>query len=139
MSHTIETVQTIYQAFGRGDIPTILALLSPDVRWEDWADNSAQRSGVPTLQARRGPDGVTQFFGEVAKMQMHEFKVLDVIGGERQVAAEVLIEFTVPATGLRVRDEELHLWTFGADGKVVRMRHYVDTGKHQRAHGLPAA
>ena len=139
MSHTVETIQTIYQAFGRGDIPAILALLSPDVRWEDWADNTAQRSGVPTLQARRGPDGVMQFFGEAAKMQIHEFKVLDVFGGERQVAAEVLIDFTVPTTGARVRDEELHLWTFSADGKIARVRHYVDTAKHQHAHGLAAA
>ena len=139
MSHTIETVQNIYQAFGRGDVPTILALLSPDVCWEDWADNGAQRGGVPTMQPRRGPAGVGAFFGAVAELQMHEFKVLDLFGGERQVAAEVLIDFTVPATGVRVRDEEMHLWTFGADGKIVRLRHYVDTVKHLRAFGLSTA
>jgi ketosteroid isomerase-like protein len=27
-------------------------------------------------------------------------------------------------------DEELHLWTFNDNGKVVRLRHYVDTAKH---------
>ncbi|MCV4754620.1 hypothetical protein OFC37_34675, partial [Escherichia coli] len=47
-----------------------------------------------------------------------------------QVAAEVLIEFEVPATGGHVRDEEVHLWTFDGSGKVVRVRHYADTAKH---------
>jgi uncharacterized protein len=140
MSHSIETIQTVYQAFGRGDIPAILALLAPDVRWEDWgADHSAQRAGVPTMQPRRGPDGVMAFFAEVAKMQIHDFQVLDLFGGATQVAAEVEIEFTVPLTGMRVRDQELHLWTFGADGRIVRMRHYIDTAKHIRAHGLAAS
>jgi uncharacterized protein len=65
--------------------------------------------------------------------------VLDIVGGERQVAAEVAIDFTVPATGRRCRDEELHLWTFAGDGKLVRMRHYLDTAKHLWAHGVGPA
>jgi ketosteroid isomerase-like protein len=36
---------------------------------------------------------------------------------------------STPAGG-RFRDEELHLWTLGADGRIVRLRHYVDTAKH---------
>ena len=30
----LETVQTIYTAFGRGDVPAIIDLMSPDVAWE---------------------------------------------------------------------------------------------------------
>ncbi len=29
-----------------------------------------------------------------------------------------------------MRDEELHLWRFDADGLICGMRHYVDTAKH---------
>ena len=65
-------------------------------------------------------------------MEVHDFRVLDVIAGERQVAVEVLIDATLPGGG-RVRDEELHLWSFGDDGLVTRMRHYVDTAKHVAA------
>jgi ketosteroid isomerase-like protein len=39
----LETVQGIYQAFGRGDIPSILATVADDVAWEAWADNSARK------------------------------------------------------------------------------------------------
>jgi hypothetical protein len=45
------------------------------------------------------------------------------------VIAEVVIAATLPNGG-RFRDEELHLWGFGSDGKINRMRHYVDTAKH---------
>jgi ketosteroid isomerase-like protein len=49
--------------------------------------------------------------------------------------AEVMIDIRLPNGG-RYRDEERHLWTFGEEGKVVRLRHYVDTAKHiAAAHG----
>jgi len=122
-------VQDIYAAFGRGDLPAILDVIAPDCRWEAWADNSAQAAGVPEMQPRTGPTGVGEFFGTVAELEIHDFKVLNYLTGPDQVAAEVRIEASTPAGG-RFRDEELHLWTLGADGKVVRMRHYVDTAKH---------
>jgi uncharacterized protein len=37
--------------------------------------------------------------------------------------------------GGHYRDEEIHLWTFDDAGKVVRLRHYVDTAKHIAAFG----
>ena len=60
---------------------------------------------------------------------MHDFQILDMLGNERQVAAEIVIEYTTTA-GHRLRDEELHLWSFDERGMVERMRHYVDTAKH---------
>jgi uncharacterized protein len=39
----------------------------------------------------------------------------------------------LPTTGGHYRDEEIHLWTFDASGKVTRFRHDTDTAKHIRA------
>jgi uncharacterized protein len=128
----LETVQGIYQAFGRGDIPSILATVADDVAWEAWADNSAQNAGVRWMTPRRGKAGVLEFFQLVAQFQIHEFKVLSIMGNGQQVAAEFVIEATPPG-GFRYRDEEMHLWTFGPDGKVTRLRHYLDTAKHIKA------
>lgn len=137
MAHTLETVQAIYQAFGRGDVPAILAHLAPDVRWESWADQSAQRAGHPLFAQRVGPQQAAGFFQLLGEqLQIHEFQVLDVFGSGRQVAAESVIDYTYRPTGQRVRDEELHLWTFDEQGKVARFRHYIDTAKHLRAAGL---
>ena len=103
--------------------------MAPDVAWDDWADNFAQRAGVPYLVARRGPDGVGGFFATVASMTVLDFAVVDVIGTGRRFAAEVRASFLLPGGG-RFADEELHLWTFDDAGRVSRFRHYCDTAKH---------
>lgn len=130
VDRNIAAVAAIYEAFGRGDIPAILEPLAEDIRWEEWADNSAQRAGVPWFQPRHGKDGVMAFFGVVGRLRISHFRVLSLLGGGNQVAVEVEIEAEYPETGGRYRDEELHLWTFDDAGRVVRMRHYTDTAKH---------
>ncbi len=133
---TLHTVQAIYQAFGQGDIAAILAVLDDEVQWDVWHSHSAQQAGTPHLQPRLGRDGVAAFFQSLADLEFHDFKVLGLSGDAHQVAAEIQIDFSARATGRRVQDEELHLWTFGPDGRVRRLRHYVDTAKHAWVHGL---
>ncbi|MFW3173022.1 nuclear transport factor 2 family protein [Geodermatophilus sp. CPCC 206100] len=132
------TVARLYEAFGRGDVPTILAALADDVRWEDWADNHAQRAGVAHLAPRRGPEDVAGFFELLRGWTVERFEVLDLIGTGRQVVAEVSASFRTPGGG-RLEDEELHLWTFDDAGRVTRLRHYADTAKHIAATGGAAA
>jgi ketosteroid isomerase-like protein len=124
------TVADIYAALGRGDVPAILETLAPDVAWEQWSEPTfAQRAAVPHLMARTGRAGVAEFFTLLSSYTVLEFDVLDVIGTGRQVVAEVRASFALPGGG-RFADEELHLWTFDDDGRVTRLRHYVDTAKH---------
>jgi ketosteroid isomerase-like protein len=123
------TIGTIYEAFGRGDVPAILERLADDVSWDEWPDNFAHRAGVPHLMPRQGRDGAAGFFGVIGAWTVLGFEVLDVVGDGRQVVAEIRASFALP-DGARLADEELHLWTFGDTGQVVRFRHYVDTAKH---------
>lgn len=133
----LEIVQSLYAAFGRGDIPAILAQVSDEVQWEAWSDNRAQQAGVPWLKGGSGKQAAVDFFTVVAGIQFHEFQVLGMMANERQVAVELVIDAT-PSGGQRVRDEEIHLWTLDERGKVTRMRHYLDTAKHMRAAGVAA-
>jgi uncharacterized protein len=128
MSH-LETVQDIYAAFGRRDVPAILDRLADEVAWESWADNHAQRAGVPWLRPQSGRDGAAAFFEAVAGWEFRDFQVHRLLAADDAVVAEVSID-AVTETGAPVRDEELHLWSFGPDGRVTRFRHYVDTAKH---------
>ncbi len=133
----LQTVQQIYACFAQGDVPGILEFMDEHVRWEDWADNLAQKAGVPWLQAQQGKAGVLAFFQYLGKsMQVKDFHVLSFMDGGQQVAVEFVIEAEIPATGGHYRDEEIHLWTFNEAGKVVRLRHYADTFKHVQAAGL---
>jgi len=97
------TVESIYAAFGRGDVPAILDALREDVEWEhDCADH-----GIPWLAPRRGKAQVGDFFEALRAL-----------------------EIAVRATGRSFQDVELHLWTFDPHGKVARFRHVVDTHQH---------
>ena len=125
----LKTTQLIYEAFGRGDVPAILDLCAEDVAWEHWPDNRAQQAGVPILQPRSGKAGVGEFFAAVGTLTMQGFEVLNMMEGGDQVAVTFVIEYDTPAGG-HLRDEEIHLWTFDAAGKVRGLRHYVDTAKH---------
>ena len=128
------TVADIYAAFGRGDLPAILSSLADDVVWDEWEDNFAQRAEVPHMVQRRGRDGVAAFMAVLADYTIQRFDVLDIVGSGRKVVAEVHTAFDMPGGG-RYADEQLHLWTFDDEGRVVRFRHYLDTAKHIAAAG----
>ena len=126
----LETVQQIYAAFGRGDVPAILEHLDESVEWE-YGVNSTD---VPWLQPGRGREGAGAFFISLGEIDIHRFAVKNLLEGESVVAALIDIEFTVKATGKKVVEEdEVHLWHFNPAGKVTRFRHRADTLQHQRA------
>lgn len=123
MSGHVETVRQIYGCFGKGDVPGILARLDPAIDWEhDW--------GGETLEwytPRRGRDDVAGFFGTLADFDFVRFEPRAFLAGGDMVAVPIDIELVVRLTGRRVRDLELHLWTFGTSGLATRFRHLVDT------------
>jgi ketosteroid isomerase-like protein len=126
MSHTA-TVQTIYQLFGKGDIPAILELMSDKVNWEQ----NAMDHGVPWLKPGRGKLHVHQFFKTIAREI--EFTRLDIkppIEIGNQVIAMIDLEAKVRSTGKPLNDLEFHIWTFDEEGKVRSFRHVVDTHQH---------
>ncbi|MFN8616014.1 MAG: nuclear transport factor 2 family protein [Dehalococcoidia bacterium] len=126
----LETVQAIYDAFGQGNVPAILDQLDEAVEWE----RPGAGHGVPWLKPGRGKAHVGQFFASLAVVDISKFVPVNLLAGGNQVVAVIDIELTVKATGQAVRDEELHLWTFGPDGKVSSFHHVVDTAQHVAAY-----
>jgi ketosteroid isomerase-like protein len=132
----LATVHGIYEAFGRGDVAAILDVLADDVQWEAWENNSAVNAGVPWMVPRHGKQDALKFFETAGQMEIIDLQILDMMESGNQVAVEFILEADLPAFGGgHYRDEELHLWTFDAAGKVVRLRHYTDTAKHIAAAG----
>lgn len=123
--NNLETIKAIYEAFNRGDIPFILSCLDETVAWEKWDDNYAQRANVPYMIERNSVSGVAEFFGEVGKLGVKSSNVLSIMEGGNKFAVEFEIE-----TERFGYEEEIHLWTFGENGKVTAFRHYLDTAKH---------
>jgi ketosteroid isomerase-like protein len=131
----ITVVGEIYAAFGRGDIEAMLAPLADDISWDaNWADHFGQRQGLEMFRPRVGKAEVVGFFEMLSTLEVHDFQLLDLLASDHQVVAQIVIEVSYPNGG-RFRDEELHLWTFGEDGTIIALRHYVDTAKHIAAAG----
>lgn len=125
----LETVQAIYQAFGRGDVPTIVEFVHPDVEWE----HDIVTEGIPWVTPRRGKAGVLEFFGSLADVDIQRFEPVSFLTNDHQVFATIRLEATVRSTGRKVTDLEGHLFTFDAQGRVVRLRHFIDTHQHLTA------
>jgi ketosteroid isomerase-like protein len=75
----LATVQGIYEAFGRGDIPAILDQVADDVVWDRFpGGNAGAAAGVPWLEERTSREGVGEFFQTLAGIEFHVFApVLD--------------------------------------------------------------
>jgi ketosteroid isomerase-like protein len=85
---------------------------------------------------RHGKAEVVGFFEAAGQMEILDLQILNMMEGGNQVAVEFILEANLPAWGGgHYRDEEMHLWTFDPNGKVVRLRHYTDTAKHIAALG----
>jgi ketosteroid isomerase-like protein len=129
MSRNVETVKTAYACFGRGDVPGILALLAGDVEWEyEWGGEP-----LKWFKPRRGPADVAGFFQSLADFDITRFEPFAFLEGGDTVAGLVRL---VKATGRKVKDLEVHLFTFTADGKVKSFRHVIDTRQLALAAGV---
>ncbi len=118
-------MKDIYAAFGRGDIPAILEVLSPDVHWEV----GASAHGIPWLKEGRGRDAVMAFFQALAaNIELRRFEVLSIMASGEWVVALAQNEIVHKTTGKTAREEcEPHVWRFDAAGRVISMRHAADT------------
>lgn len=129
MSNT-ETVNQIYAAFGRGDIPAILNQLTEDVLWE----YCLQVPDVPWLQPRKGRTEVPKFFESLGIVEFHKFIPKMLFENGDVVIALIDVEFTVRSANRRVTEEdEVHIWHFNKNGKVRKFGHKVDSYQHWAA------
>ena len=119
----IETAKHIFSAFSQGDVPAILASLSPDVQWE----YGPVSQNVPWYQNRHGVEGATAFFQSLAGCEFHRFDTSAFIAELDTVVVLVDSEYTVKKTGKRVVYEDaVFLIKFNSDGRIRKFAHRVD-------------
>lgn len=91
----IETVQQIYTAFGRGDVPAILQHLAPDVEWE----YGTAPNPIPWLQPLKDRDQVPKFFEALfSNIEITRFEVGKIFGDASTVVDLVTLEYSASAT-----------------------------------------
>jgi len=115
-------VQSIYEAFGRGDAAGVLAACAEDVRW-----GFPLSEAVPYFGERRGHDGVIDFLTRIGgAVEFEEFEVREIIPKGNRVFAVGRERGRVRATGKTFENEWLMSYTL-RDGKVTELRSYEDT------------
>ncbi len=132
----IATVKSIYDAFGRGDVPAIIERMAPDVSWEE----GAPAHPIPWLTPGEGRQAVVRFFETLRQMQFHSFEVVAVMGEGDRVVGLVRLDATWTPSGRRFQEtSEAHIWRFDDRGRIVGFRHAADTLTHfAAACGSPA-
>ena len=125
----IATVQAMYAAFSRGDMPALLANVSDNTDWRINVDQNAPGvKRVPMFAPRQGHGGVLAFFSDISKgIEMHRFEPRSFLANDSQVAVHLVIDATVRSTGKRLNSETMHHFTFGPDGKLTRFVDFFDT------------
>jgi uncharacterized protein len=119
----IETIQRVYEAFGRGDVDAILGVLTDDI---DWA-SEASVINAPWHGVRKSKTEVAGFFASLGEtIDVLEFTPLAFAATDDHVMVVIRFEMKVRATG-RSGVMELHHWWRLRDGKVWRYRGTEDT------------
>jgi uncharacterized protein len=119
----MEIIKAVYEAFARGDIPTVLGALDANVDWRE-AENFMYADRNPYIGPQAVLEGVfARLGGEWDGFQATPDGLLD--AGEA-VVAQGHYSGVYKATGKSVRAQFAHVFTF-SDGKVVKFQQYTDT------------
>ncbi len=118
----LDVIRQGYEAFGRGDIETLLSLFDEQIEWVSPGPPELITSG-----RRTGRQAVAEFFtavNEVFDIQSFETKEF-IAQGDRVV---VLGHETsrIRATGKLLAQDWAHVFTL-KDGKVTAFQEYIDT------------
>lgn len=129
----VSVLRSLYDAFGRGDVATVVGAMSPDIRWCEAEGNPYVPSGQPWV----GPDAiVTNLFMKLATewdaFTVHPKSFYD---AGTSVIVEGRYSGTYKATGRGMDIQVCHIWDV-AHGKVTRFQQYVDTAKMQDVMGV---
>jgi ketosteroid isomerase-like protein len=128
----VTVVKNIYEAFGRGDIPTVLGSMSPDIRWHEAEGNPYMPSG----EAWVGHDAlVKHLFTRIgAEWDGFTIHVKSVYGSGDHVIVEARYSGTYKPTGKSIDAQACHVWDVKG-GKVIKFQQYADTAQLQTAMG----
>ena len=114
----VSIVRRSYEAFRRRDLPTVIALLDPEVEYY-------QSDEVPWGGRYYGHAGVAEFFQKLTSaIESHVDPDQFVDAGDHVVAVGHT-RGTVRATGKDFEVPAVHVWRL-RDGKVVRFEAYID-------------
>jgi ketosteroid isomerase-like protein len=125
------TIRGMYEAFGRGDVQTVIAALDPQVEWWE-AENFIYADRNPYVGPLAVLEGV---FARIAE-EWEGFAVSPegILDAGETIIGQGHYSGTCKRNGEHVRAQFAHFFTF-RDGRVVKFQQYTDTAQFLRAVG----
>ena len=127
--NNLEIMRGMYDAFVKGDVPSVMAVLDPELEWRE-AENFIYADRNPYV----GPTAVLE--GVFMRLAT-EWEGSTVSPGEILDAGAIVVgrghySGAYNKTGKQVRAQFAHVFTL-RDGKVIKFQQYTDTAQFERA------
>ncbi len=123
-------IQSVYEAFGRGDLPALAEVMADDIEWV----NPGNPDDNPNAGTFKGKEAVLGWFGGLASTREYTtFEPREFIAQNDKVVSLVYAEATVRDTGRAFASQEAHVWTL-REQKLARLQIYLDTAAADGAH-----
>ncbi len=121
MGKNADAIRGLYEAFASSDVTTVLAAMDDKIDWQEPAS-------VP-FENQVGPQAVAEnIFGPVlAQIEGFSGTPSEIVDGGDVVCAIGVYHGTGVSTGIELNADFVHVWRFGADGKITGFRTYTDT------------
>jgi hypothetical protein len=121
-----------YEAFGRGDVPSVLAIFDPNIEWREAEGNPYKPDGQPWI----GGDAIVQHLFMRLGSEWDGFTLTPKQFHDAGDTIVVECRYTGvhKATGKSIDAQACHVWKL-SDGKAKSFQQYVDTAQMQEAMG----
>ena len=121
----IAVVKLLYNAFGRGDIETVLGTLAPDIEWHA----GGEKQDYPLFGPRKGIAQVQEFFRLVSELlDFSAFSPSEFFTEGDKVIVLGYYSMLMRHNGRKVACDWVHVLTLNR-GKITRFRELTDTAQ----------
>lgn len=117
VEHNVSVVKDLYQAFGRGDVTSVLTMVDPNATWVNpyGKGRFPGQWGMPC----RGHKEIAAFFGAINDaVEVQGFNPYEMIADGDKVVVLIKWNGIVRKTGSRFDVLLVHIWTLQA-GKII--------------------
>lgn len=125
MSKNVDVVSALYEAFGRRDVPAIVALIGPEFAL-------TQTELLPWGGHYTGVEGLRAFFERLFENVESRVQFDEYVEAGDVVVAIGRTRGHVRANGTAFDIRAVHVWTV-RDGRAVRFQPYINTPEMLRA------
>jgi uncharacterized protein len=125
--NNLNKIKSLYEAFAKGDIPSVFEILSSDIDW-------TEAEGFPYAGTYHGPKAILEGVFMRLGAEWTGFAAVphEFIDAGDTIVALGKYSGTYKATNKSFQADFAHVWKF-REGKAVRFVQYVDTLLVQRA------